>query len=81
MWQLKMRDRNQQWINLGSFTSVGAAALQVMKLEREPAGEPMGSMFFRVYADPLMDKSDAEILSRLEYQGAKSFYVLTRRMQ
>jgi hypothetical protein len=32
-------------------------------------------------ADPLMNKSDAEILSRLEYQGAKGFYVLTRRMQ
>jgi hypothetical protein len=41
----------------------------------------MGSLFFRVYADPIMDKSDAEILSRLEYQGAHSFYLLTRQLQ
>jgi hypothetical protein len=41
----------------------------------------MGSVFFRVYADLQMDKSDAEILSRLEYQGTTSFYLLTRQVQ
>jgi hypothetical protein len=80
MWQLKMRDENRSWNELGNFDSIGAAALRVVKLESNPT-EPIASIFFRVYADPLMEKSDADILSRLEYQGAKGFYVLTRQMQ
>ncbi|MGE3282615.1 MAG: hypothetical protein AB7O13_16605 [Alphaproteobacteria bacterium] len=73
-----MRDQNRQWTDLGNFDSIGAAALRVVKLESSPS-EPIASIFFRVYADPLMEKSDAEILSRLEYQGMKGFYVLKRR--
>ncbi len=80
MWQLKMRDENRSWDELGNFDSVGSAALRIIKLESNPA-EPTASIFFRVYADPLMEKSDAEILGRLEYQGAKGFYVLRRQVQ
>ena len=80
MWQLSVRDENRSWNELGNFDSVGSAALRIIKLESNPI-EPVGSVIFRVYADPLMEKSDAEILSRLEYQGAKGFYVLTRQMQ
>ena len=80
MWQLSVRDENRSWNELGNFDSLGSAALRILKLESHPA-EPIASIFFRVYADPLMEKSDAEILSRLEYQGAKGFYMLTRRMQ
>ena len=78
MWQLSVRDQNRQWTELGDFDSIGSAALRVIKLESNPA-EPIASIFFRVYADPLMEESDAEILSRLEYQGTKGFYVLKRR--
>ena len=80
MWQLKMRDENRSWNELGNFDSIGAAALRVVKLESNPT-EPVASIFFRVYTDPLMEKSDAEILSRLEYQGAKGFYLLRRQVQ
>jgi hypothetical protein len=41
-------------------------------------------IFFRIYVDTftgITGHSDAELLSRLEYQGAKSFYFLTRKMQ
>jgi hypothetical protein len=78
MWLLQMRDENRSWNDLGAFDSIGAAALRVIKLESNPA-EPVASIFFRIYADPLMEKSDADILSRLEYQGTKGFYVLTRQ--
>jgi len=80
MWQLSVRNQNRDWTELGTFAGIGPAARQVLELERDP-GQPMGSLFFRVYADPMMEKSDAEILSRLEYDGTHGFYVLTRRMQ
>jgi hypothetical protein len=81
MWHLKMRDTHKEWIDLGSHECISAAARQVLKLESNDPTEPIASLFFQVYADPVMEKSDAEILSRLEYQGGRSFYVLTREMQ
>ncbi len=80
MWQLSVRGENREWTELGAFEGIGPAALRVLELDRDPA-RPAGSIFFRVYADPLMSKTDAEILSRLEYQGDKGFYLLTRRVQ
>lgn len=79
MWQLQMRDEHRSWSDIGSFEGIGPAALHVLKLERDDQTEPLAALFFRVYADPLMEKSDADILSRLEYQGKKAFYILTRR--
>jgi hypothetical protein len=79
MWQLRLRDTNKDWTDLGTHESIGAAALHVLKLERGDRAEPIAALFFRVYADPMMEKSDADILSRLEYQGEKGFYVLSRR--
>jgi hypothetical protein len=76
MWQLKMRDTNKDWIDLGMCDGIGPAGSRILELE----GDPNAALFFRVYADPPMGKSDAEILSRLEYQGGKGFYVLTRRL-
>ncbi|MFZ3238578.1 MAG: hypothetical protein WA417_08030 [Stellaceae bacterium] len=80
MWKLSARDNKiRQWAELGDFQSVNDAARHILKLERP--GEPPGALFFRVYVDPLMGKSDPEILCRLEYQSEKGFYVLTRAMQ
>jgi len=80
MWQLSVRDGNRDWTELGTFDGIGPAARRILELECDP-GQPMGSLFFRIHADPLMEKSDAEILSRLEHRGAKGFYLLTRRVQ
>jgi hypothetical protein len=63
MWQLSVRDENRSWTELGVFDGIGAAACRVLELERDP-GQPMASLFFRVYADPLMEKSDAPIVMR-----------------
>jgi hypothetical protein len=76
MWQLRMRDENRNWTDLASFESIGPAAQRILDIEGRNA-----ALFFRVYADPLMGKSDAEILSRLEYEGTKGFYLLTRQVQ
>jgi hypothetical protein len=75
MWQLKMRDTNKEWVDLGMCDGIGPAGRRILELE----GNPKSALFFRVYADPLMGKSDAAILSRLEYQGTKGFYVLARQ--
>jgi hypothetical protein len=43
--------------------------------------DPNGALFFRVYVDlnPRTGKTaDAEILSRLEYQSEKGFYLVER---
>jgi hypothetical protein len=80
MWRLSVRDQNRDWTELGAFVGIGEAALQVMALERDPA-QPIGAVSFRVYADPALEKFYAVILSRLEYQGAKNFYVLKRLLQ
>lgn len=77
MWQLSVRGQRREWTDLGTFAGIDAASRRVLEHE----GDPRSALFFRVYADPLMGKSDAEILSRLEYEGANGLYVLTRRVQ
>jgi hypothetical protein len=78
MWKLSSRDNKiRQWAEHGEFQNISDAARRVLELE----DDHLGALFFRVYADPLVEKSDAEILSRLEYQSAKGFYLLKRTMQ
>jgi hypothetical protein len=77
MWTLRMRDNKiRQWVEAGEVPSIEEGARRVLELENDPDI----SLFFRVYADKTADKSDAQILSRLEYQGSSGFYVLTRRI-
>ncbi len=79
MWKLSGRDNKiRQWAELGEFQNINDAARHVLKLEGH---HPLPALFFRVYADPLSDKSDAEILCRLEYQSEKAFYLLKRVVQ
>ena len=58
MWQLSVRGRDRDWTDLGAFAEIGPAARQVLELEGDPT---RATASFRVYADPLMGKSDAEI--------------------
>jgi len=78
MWKLTARgERGSPFAELGSFASIGDAALRILKIE----GDPLGTIFFRVYVDPASTRDDAEVLSRLEYQSAKRFYLLQRDAQ
>jgi hypothetical protein len=76
MWKLQSRDnKNRQWKELGNVSGITDAAALVLK---EDANNN-GALFFSVYVDPLItDKTDAELLCRLEYHGEKAFYLLTR---
>jgi hypothetical protein len=79
MWRLTARgERGSPFTELGSFASIRDAAQTIIETEADPS---LGAIFLRVYVDPLSAKSDADMLSRLEYQSDKSFYLLTRRMQ
>ncbi len=78
MWKLSARDNKiRQSAELGEFQNINEAARRVVELE----GDPLGALFFRVYVDPPGEKSDAEILCRLEYQSDKGFYLLKRVVQ
>jgi hypothetical protein len=77
MWKLTARgERGSPFAELGSFTSIRDAAQTIIKTEADPS---LGAIFFRVYVDPLDTNSDAAVLSRLEYQSGKRFYLLTRQ--
>jgi hypothetical protein len=79
MWKLSGRDNEiRQWGELGEFECISDAAGHILKLEDDPQRP---ALFFRVYVDPPMKKSDAEILCRLECQSEKAFYVLRRSVQ
>jgi hypothetical protein len=79
MWRLSGRDNKiRHWSQLGEFQNIADAAQRILELE----GDPAGALFFRVYVDPTTDeKSDAEILRRLEYQTEKGFYLLEHAVQ
>jgi hypothetical protein len=82
MWKLQSRDnKSRAWKELGNMAGITDAAECVLREEENQAG----SLFFSVYVDPVIDglveKTDAELLCRLEYHGTKAFYLLTRPMQ
>jgi hypothetical protein len=78
MWKLRGRDNKiKQWSEYGEFHNIADAAARILELE----GDPNGALFLRAYVDPnpITGKTaDAEILSRLEYQSEKGFYLLER---
>ena len=76
MWKLIARgERGSPFAELGSYASLGDAARTILETENDPS---LGAIFFRVYVDPVDPPSDAKALSRLEYQSATRFYLLTR---
>ena len=85
MWHLRGRDNKiKQWSEYGDFQNIADAARRILELE----GDPHGALFFRVYVDPnpltaaaVTGTEDAEIMSRLEYQSEKGFYLLQRSVQ
>jgi hypothetical protein len=80
MWKLRGRDNKfKQWSEYGYFPNIADVARRILELE----ADPYNALFFRVYVDPnpLTSKTaDAEILSRLEYQSEKRFYLLERSL-
>jgi hypothetical protein len=80
MWKLHAcDDKTREWSEIGQFQSLNDAARHISKIERDPHGPLRGGLFFRFYI--LIEQSDAEILSHLEYRAEKGRYVIKRAMQ
>jgi hypothetical protein len=62
---------------LGSYANISDAASVILKTENNP----QGAISFRVYVDAFNPPSDAQALSRLDYQSGKRYYLLTRTAQ
>jgi|HubBroStandDraft_2_1064218.scaffolds.fasta_scaffold886677_1 hypothetical protein len=80
MWKLEMRGaRGTPFTDLGSYASINDAARRVLQTENNP----LGAIFFRVYADPagVLFPTDKDVLSRLDYQSDTRYYVLSRTAQ
>ena len=79
MWKLQTRDnKSREWKELGNVAGITDAAERVLQEEEDQTG----ALFFSVYVDPVVDeKTDAELLCRLEYHGKRAFYLLTRTTQ
>ena len=74
-------ERGTPFTELGNYTNIGDAARKILETENDPRG----AIFFRVYVDPINPLFDADddsaTLSRLDYQTAKHYYLLTRSAQ
>jgi len=68
-------ERGSPFTELGSYANLCDAARVILETE----DDRLGAIFFRVYVWPSSEPSDAEVLSRLEYQSPKRYYLLTRR--
>jgi hypothetical protein len=77
MWKLRGRDNIiKHWSEYGDFQNIADAADHIAELEGDGPG---ATLFFRLYVDTLTgEPADNEILSRLECQTDKSFYLLER---
>ena len=80
MWKLSQRTDHptpKTWHELGDFASICDAAERIVKAEEDPSPNA-SAILFQVYCWHAEDRTDAHILSRLEYQGQRGFYVLQR---
>lgn len=83
MWKLSQRTDHphpKAWHELGDFASICGAAEKIVATEEDPRPDA-GAIFFRVYCWHAEGRTDARILSRLEYQGRRGFYVLMHSTQ
>jgi hypothetical protein len=83
MWKLRGRDNKiKEWSEYGDVQNIADAVRRINELEGKQSYE---SAHLRVYVDPTgalpNHDTDAGILSRLEYQTDKGFYLLERSVQ
>jgi len=75
MWKRVMRgERGTPFTELGNYASLDDAARVILKRENDQSG----AVLFLVYVDPSDSRDDAAVLSRLDYQSARHYYLLTR---
>ncbi len=73
MWQLKMMNAAKEWIEVGTFETVTAAAGRIRELEAYPAT----GVFFEVHVDTVLG-TDEEAFSVLHHTGRRALYGIRR---
>jgi hypothetical protein len=75
MWQLKMTNEAREWIEVGTFETVTAAARRIREIE----GRTSGGIFLEMFVE-IDFGSDEEAFSVLHYTGQRALYGIRRRM-
>ena len=74
MWLLAMTNAAKEWIEVGTFETVAAAAARILELE----GSPATGVFFYFHVDSVFD-SDEEAFRVLHHDGRRALYGVKRR--
>ena len=75
MWQLKRTNAAKEWVDVGTFDTVTAAAGRIRELE----GYPTTGVFFEFHVDT-EHGTDEEAFSVLHHTGRRALYGVRRRM-
>lgn len=74
MWQLKMTNAAKEWIEVGTFESVTAAARRIREIE----GYPLTGVFLELHVDTELG-GDENVFSALHHTGRRALYGIRRR--
>lgn len=78
MWHLKMAERGKEWVTVGSFETVAAAARKIIELE----GSSAYGVFFQIYIETGTGAaSEHEAFGHLEHTGKNSRCYVVKRIQ
>lgn len=72
-WQLKMTNAAKEWIEVGTFDTVTAAARRIRELE----SYPITGVFFEMYVDTTLG-TDEEAFGVLHHTGRRALYGIRR---
>ena len=74
MWQLKMTNAAKEWVEIGTFETVTAAAARIRELEDYPTT----GVFLEIHLDT-EHGTDEEAFSVLHHTGCRALYGIRRR--
>jgi hypothetical protein len=75
MWQLKMTNTAREWIDVGDFETVQAAARRIREIEEYTGG----GLFLEMHIE-FDFGSDEESFGHLEHNGKRALYVVKRQV-
>jgi hypothetical protein len=75
MWQLKRTNAAKEWVDVGTFDTVTAAAGRIRELEEYPTT----GVFFEFHVDTELG-TDEEAFSVLHHTGRRALYGVRRRI-
>ena len=73
MWQLKMTNAAKEWVEVGTFDTVSAAARRIREIE----GRPSGGIFLEMYVE-INFGTDEDAFSVLHHTGRRGLYGIRR---